>query len=124
MFLLGEPKERTELGHASLKDVGLVVWDSAFVLAEWLLRTRPETYWIGKRVVELGCGPGLTGIGLHLAGSDVTLTDLGHILDLTQENVNANCKRECVTTLVRISLRNNIITSVLFMQRWEEFACR
>jgi len=38
------------------------------------------------------CLSGVTGIALALAGASVLLTDLPHILPLTQENVAGNCR--------------------------------
>ena len=38
--------------------MGLVVWQSAFVLADWLLRHPPFGQWDDVTVVELGCGTG------------------------------------------------------------------
>lgn len=39
--------------------VGLVVWQAGFVLADWLLRTKPLGPWNAPvRVLELGCGTG------------------------------------------------------------------
>ena len=42
-----------------LSHVGLVVWQSAFVLADWLLRHPPFGQWADVSVLELGCGTGL-----------------------------------------------------------------
>ena len=47
-----------------LSHVGLVVWQSAFVLAELLLRQPPFGQWHDVRVVDLGTG---TGAALGLA---------------------------------------------------------
>ena len=41
-----------------LSRVGLVVWQSAFVLAELLLRHPPFGQWHDVRVVDLGTGTG------------------------------------------------------------------
>lgn len=41
-----------------LDNVGLVVWQSAFVLAEYLLRNPPFQQWADVRVVDLGTGTG------------------------------------------------------------------
>ena len=42
----------------------------------------PPGYFVGKRVVEVGAGCGLTSILLALLGADVTITDMdtGNVL--------------------------------------------
>ena len=49
--MAGRPRE--ELGP-----VGLVVWQSAFLLAELLLRAPPFGQWADVRTVDLGTGTG------------------------------------------------------------------
>lgn len=36
----------------------------------------PEDYFVGRRVIELGAGCGLTSIYAALRGADVTITDM------------------------------------------------
>ena len=45
-------------------DVGCVVWDAALVLSAFLEQEIyfPPSFWIGKRVVELGAGTGVVGL--------------------------------------------------------------
>ena len=50
-----------------------VLWPTAEQLATRLLAERS---WVGVEVLELGCGPGLTGLALAAAGASVTQTDL------------------------------------------------
>ena len=77
-----EPASRT-LGH------GAVVWDSAAVFTQYLNRN-PNVVgaeWRGKSAIELGSGPGLSGIALMLKGLKVTLTDLAKVTSsLTTDN--------------------------------------
>lgn len=70
--------------------MGLLIWSSSFVFAEYLLRVKPVGSWQGKRVLELGAGTGMLGIALAMAGADVTMTDLAHITPLTVENIGKN----------------------------------
>ena len=47
-----------DYGQEHLEHVGLVVWQSAFVLAEYLLRHPPFGQWHDVRAVDLGAGTG------------------------------------------------------------------
>jgi predicted RNA methylase len=49
----------------------LVVWESSWLLAEFLLRVQPFGNWAGVTVVELGAGTGVTGMFLAHAGAKV-----------------------------------------------------
>ncbi|GBF88228.1 hypothetical protein Rsub_00940 [Raphidocelis subcapitata] len=73
-----------------LSHVGLVVWNSAVVLSELLLRRPPLGPWPGVRVLELGCGTGVAGSFLAAADARVVMTDLPHITPLALENAAAN----------------------------------
>ena len=52
-----------------LDHVGLVVWQSAFVLAEYLLRHPPFGQWSDVRVVDLGTGTGELRVQASLRAS-------------------------------------------------------
>ena len=68
---------------------GLNIWDGAILLANFL-ELHPDIV-RGKRVLELGSGPGFVGIVAGLAGaSEVILTDLAYCLPLMKENVERN----------------------------------
>jgi predicted RNA methylase len=60
------------------------------VLADYLLRITPPVDWEGAKVLELGCGVGQLGIPLAMSGAAVIMTDLEHIVPLTQQNVDVN----------------------------------
>ena len=76
------PDSRT-LGH------GAVVWDSAVVFTKYLEENPAQCRWQDKTAVELGCGPGLSGIASMLKGAAVTMTDLSKVTEsLTTENAH------------------------------------
>ncbi|KAI8467056.1 MAG: hypothetical protein J3K34DRAFT_46260 [Monoraphidium minutum] len=76
-----------------LRNVGLVVWSSGFVLADFLLRRPPLGAWPGVHALDLGAGTGVCGLFLAAAGARVVLTDLPHITPLTRANAAANLGR-------------------------------
>jgi predicted nicotinamide N-methyase len=43
---------------SAFPNVGLIVWQAGFVLADYLIRACPWQSWAGRRVLELGCGTG------------------------------------------------------------------
>jgi predicted nicotinamide N-methyase len=69
---------------------GASVYDAAFVLADYLWREGIQLE--GKRVVELGTGPGLGAIAAALCGAaEVVATDGdAELLSLTAENLDLN----------------------------------
>lgn len=109
------------IAHDSTQGLAARVWPSAAMLVEFIAseirrqgesgggsgggddknddnkndtkKTKKTFSWKGASVVELGCGPGLTGIAVAslAAGSRVLLTDLeGPALRLARENAEAN----------------------------------
>jgi hypothetical protein len=88
-----EEGQRTSGYISAFPNVGLVVWQAGFVLAEWLIRAAPlgaGAAWRALTILELGCGVGQLGVPLACTGARVTLTDLPHITPLTEENVELN----------------------------------
>jgi len=69
------------------KNIGRVLWKAAPVLLDYLVRTQKLQ---GLRVLELGAGCGLPGIGLAKLGADVTLTDVAHVIPLLRYNCYKN----------------------------------
>jgi len=49
------------------------LWPSAIGLSQWLFKS--EYDWNQKKVLEIGCGPGLCGIVARHLGADVVLSD-------------------------------------------------
>mmetsp|Transcript_1673 Transcript_1673/g.5047 ORF Transcript_1673/g.5047 Transcript_1673/m.5047 type:complete len:297 (+) Transcript_1673:288-1178(+) len=73
------------------RSTGVVVWQCAPALVEYLQTRLPHKYFSGQRVLELGTGTGFTSIFLALMGSYVTGTDGDTgALKLAQENVSRN----------------------------------
>jgi len=81
--LFQQPSQRTTPSTAAaaagpdLSRVGLVLWQSGYVLADFLLLRLPHlqsghcSSWAGMSVLELGCGAGTVGLFLALAGAKV-----------------------------------------------------
>lgn len=71
----------SEAVRPDLSRVGLVLWQSGFVLSDFLLQRLPQLLpggggggccWPGTRVLELGCGAGTVGMFLARAGAWVS----------------------------------------------------
>ncbi len=83
---LSQDPHNTAIGH------GAVVWEASVIFAKYLEHSSDKglspANLKGKRVIELGCGPGLGGLALMLAGCEVVFTDLNCVIDeLTNKNV-------------------------------------
>lgn len=74
-----------------LSHVGLVVWQAAFVLSEFLLQRPPFGGWANVRCVDIGTGTGVVAIALAKAGADVVAADLPAITGLAVQNISSNC---------------------------------
>ena len=72
------------------------VYDAAICLAKYLESTVPKQHKYshnslsGKRVLELGAGPGIVGLFASYYGADSTLTDLESLLPLIEYNCQQN----------------------------------
>ncbi|XP_051882532.1 methyltransferase like 21e [Pristis pectinata] len=69
---------------------GAYVWPSAMVLCYYLEHCQREI--IDKNVIEIGSGTGLVSIVASILGSNVTATDLPHLLDNLKYNISQNTK--------------------------------
>ena len=67
--------EHLEIQQCYIGDVGCVVWDAALVLTKFLENNSyfPDGFWKGKRVLELGAGTGIVGLGAAALGYDSIL---------------------------------------------------
>lgn len=76
------------------RSCGASIWMGSKVLLNFLEQTlvakRQSSSLQGIRVLELGAGCGLTGIGLGQLGAEVVLTDLPEMCPLLELNVMAN----------------------------------
>ena len=66
------------------------VWDSALALVRWLEVEAAEAMRGGARVIELGSGCGVGGLGAAALGAAVLLTDLAEALPLLRLNARLN----------------------------------
>jgi hypothetical protein len=94
-----EDQQQQQQQQPDLSNVGLVLWQSGFVLADFLLLRLQATggavgssrggiagssngSWVGVRVLELGCGGGTVGMFLALAGAQVRAAGLALGIEL------------------------------------------
>eukprot|EP00397_Hematodinium_sp_SG-2012_P004289 GEMP01004300.1.p1 GENE.GEMP01004300.1~~GEMP01004300.1.p1 ORF type:complete len:612 (+),score=186.03 GEMP01004300.1:148-1836(+) len=69
-------------------ETGFRVWDAGIVMAKYIEFKKVE--FPKQRVLELGCGSGITGISWALCGHDVVLSDRALIQERTDGNVLRN----------------------------------
>lgn len=77
---------------------GSTIWDCAVVTAKYLQEycdEKPDGYWNGKTVLEVGSGTGVAGLacGILFTGSTLILTDMPVLTPLIQRNVTSNRER-------------------------------
>lgn len=72
--------------------IGGKVWDSTYVLLEYLKSPNTSKEFIrNKKLLELGCGTGLLGLGLsELYPLSYILTDLDEVIPLVDANIQLN----------------------------------
>ena len=70
-----------------------MVWESGVALAEYMSCHMGAGELRGRRVLELGAGPGIAGIAAALCGARVTLTDRD--ISLLQQNVGSHALAIC-----------------------------
>ena len=75
----------------SRNSVGSVVWESSLAVANFCSLCLPPTWWLGKSVVELGCGAGaVLGLTTAALGADAVSTDMPDIVRMARGNVLHN----------------------------------
>lgn len=77
------------------KHLGTTVWDASMVFVKFLEKNSRKGRFCpsklkGKKVIELGAGCGLAGLGMALLGCDVVATDQVEVLPLLMRNVERN----------------------------------
>lgn len=77
-----------ESAAAGRELTGGLVWRAGEILARALVQ-HPLDF-AGQRVLELGSGTGVAGLGAAMCGSDVLLTDLPEALPLLERNLARN----------------------------------
>lgn len=92
-------KQLTIAEYPTQKGTGTEVWRVSRVLLWYLAENYDQGQLPEKRVVELGCGAGLVGVGLgvHSRAKEVVLTDhQDHVVELARYNVLLNgCEARC-----------------------------
>jgi len=71
------------------------LWPACRSLCHFI-ETRPDHFWEGKRILEVGAGLGVASILLGRLGATVTATDLEAPCALIRENVRKNAVESCV----------------------------
>ncbi|EEY68254.1 uncharacterized protein PITG_04675 [Phytophthora infestans T30-4] len=80
------------------------VWDCALVLAKFLANDAffPHSFFVNKRVIELGCGIGVPGMAAAALGAkDVVLTDMPIAVSWIQANIERNQTLGCISGNIR-----------------------
>ncbi|OLQ15065.1 Protein N-lysine methyltransferase METTL21A [Symbiodinium microadriaticum] len=91
--------------------IGGGVWDGGLVLLEYLAHPAQRPRLEGRRVLELGSGTGLVGLGCALLGAQVLLTDLPDVTslldwpDMKQKDFNVALNRARRSGLERVQVQ-------------------
>jgi len=98
--------EQEAWGLAGTWETGGVLWDSAVVLADFVITQKKALAWPGKRVLELGAGTGLVSIALAKEKSLVLATQSQtRCCDMFSSNVEKNMdSTDIVSTGIRCDI--------------------
>eukprot|EP00850_Spirogloea_muscicola_P010821 SM000065S20170 [mRNA] locus=s65:141643:144959:+ [translate_table: standard] len=114
LFLVQDPNS---------KNLGTTVWDASMVLVKFLekhcrkgdfARERVS----GSRVLDLGAGCGLTGLGFALLGGNVLLTDQAEVLPILMRNADRNSTRAQMTAQGDDSIGGHVGTVEVAELQW------
>eukprot|EP01101_Sappina_pedata_P002648 TRINITY_DN12867_c0_g1_i1.p1 TRINITY_DN12867_c0_g1~~TRINITY_DN12867_c0_g1_i1.p1 ORF type:complete len:297 (+),score=129.54 TRINITY_DN12867_c0_g1_i1:33-923(+) len=76
--------------YSTEETLGWTVWDGSLVLTKYLEIHYKDSL-SSKRIVELGAGCGLVGLGAYALGAkEVVMTDMASVIELLKENVELN----------------------------------
>ncbi|EJW84861.1 hypothetical protein WUBG_04228 [Wuchereria bancrofti] len=81
-------KNEFKISQRYIGYVSCVVWDSAIVACHYFVRY--QSFWKGKKVLELGAGTGVCSILLGALGANVVATDLLEGIKLLERNIEEN----------------------------------
>ena len=80
----------TQKPYSSGEELGFTLWDGALMMARYVEEHAAHLV-VGKRIIELGSGIGLTGMVAAACGAhEVVCTDLNPIVSVIEENISRN----------------------------------
>ena len=105
-FMLRDQSIQIILNEVFSGEFGTTIWPSSAQLAKVIFQNAEQ--FNNNVVLELGCGPGLSGIAAAKCGSTVYLTDLS-----TPSSILENCKMNCVIN--HVEDKTTVVCSIYFI---------